>query len=923
MIRILGSLEIRQNDDWQPLTAAKPRQLLAALICRSGSAVSVERLLDEVWGEHPPATARQLLHGYVATLRRMLGDTNDVALVTTPSGYELVVGPGGLDSLRFLDLVATGGRLLREEQFEHASATFADAIACWRGDGALAGVAATLAVMAERDRLEAALLAAHEGRVEAELGCRRHREILPALDRLVREHPLREEFRRQQMLALYRSGRQADALAAYQDLRRKLVEALGIEPGTPVQQLHREILDGTGSQPAHATPWQLPPDLLYFTGRADELALLSARLTNSGPAPVVAISGPGGIGKSALAIHAAHIVARAFPDGVLYVDLHGATPGLSPLEPQAVLARFLRALGLSAEQIPDNRDEAIAVFRSKLAGRRLLVVLDNAIAADQVRSLVPATGESAAIITCREFPAALDSATHLPLSGLSEQDAIGQLTALVGADRVTREREAAAELVGLCGHLPLAIRIAGARLARRAGWTLRTMVDRLTDERHRLDELASENLAVRSSFDVSYRSLADSLDARDLAAARLFRLLGLLDGGDLSLPLAVVLDGRTPTEVDRSIQRLVDGQLLSSTAPGRYALHDLLRLFARELAEQFEDSTDRVAARTRVARWYVATARLAGQLAAPADPRCAGDTTGAHSLSDGRQGQQWLEAERPNLLAVARGAAGEPEFAWVTIELATILRNLLDINGLWDDMAELADWSWTAARAVGDRSAEARALNDRGGASIRRRRYDEAAGQLHQALAIRTALRDESGQAATVGNLGLVYRHLGRFDKAIGYLEDALELRRQLGDETGVVRTLDNLGLVLGDAAQPSRRITCHESALSLVRQLGDRRLEGLVLSNLADAYRADGSHARALSTAREGLRICREQRHRGGEAEALRALGTTHLALGDRSKADEYLLAALRIDQKLDDPQRPGETLPRAGSSDAAARLQ
>lgn len=604
--RILGPVEIRAGQEWQPVSAAKPRQLLAALLCRS-AAVPSERLVDELWGSTPPATARQLLHGYVATLRKLLNDPQGITLVTRAAGYQLLVAEGELDSLRFLCLTETGRRQLREGANEAAADTFAEAIALWRGDTALLDVNATLSVQAERSRLDTALLTAYEGEFEAALACQRHTEILPQLERLVGLHPLREELRRQLMLALYRAGRQADALATYQDLRRQLIEGLGIEPSSVVQQVHQEILNGpTPSMPAAATsvtPRQLPPDTTPFVGRAAELKQLNDLLRAGGTAMV---HGLGGVGKSALAIQAAHEFADHFPGGVLYADLRGSAAGSAPVDPLVVLTRFLRSLGVAAADIPDSVEETTALYRSLAAGRRLLQVLDNAADVTQLRPLLCST---ATIITSRQVLPTLDSGTAIQLGELPESQAIELLSHLVGSDRVLAEQAAAADLVRYCGRLPLAVRIAGTRLAVRPAWPLRHLADRLANENHRLDELEAGDRAVRSSLEVSYSALALSERPDDLAAARLFRLLGLLDGTEVSPRLAAVLADRPVAEVSRSLDRLVDVHLLTAGTPDSFSLPDLVHLLARAIALREEPARSRRAVQERMTRWHKSTAR--------------------------------------------------------------------------------------------------------------------------------------------------------------------------------------------------------------------------------------------------------------------------------------------------------------------------
>ncbi len=480
-------------------------------------------------------------------------------------------------------------------------------------------------------------------------------------------------------MALYRNGRQADALAAYQRLRRTLTDDLGIDPSQALRDLQAAILRQepalelapppitlAPAGPARAPmPRQLPAPPQSFTGRAQELAQLDAIAATADNQPVVvvvaAISGSAGVGKSALVIHAANRLAKHFPDGQLYINLQGATAGMAPLEPLEVLGRFLRALGVSGDQVPDGVDEATARFRSELADQRLLVVLDNAADTDQVLPLLPGQSGCAALITSRRVLAGLDTASHLHLDVLAAAEAIELLGRLAGKDRIAAEPEATSEVAQRCGWLPLALRIAGARLAARPGWPVRALAERLTDATRRLEELEASGLAVRASFEVSLHALQHSGDTGDQAAARAFGLLGLSDGPDLSLTAAARLLNEPEPAADRLLERLVDAQLLETPSPGRYQFHDLMRLYADQLAMRQYPEPERMAALTRLFGFFTATAweslrllRPGDRRLATADPRWA---RGGLRFADMAAALAWLEAERANLMAAIGQAA--------------------------------------------------------------------------------------------------------------------------------------------------------------------------------------------------------------------------------------------------------------------------
>ena len=654
--RILGPLEVLVAGRQLALTSPSHRALLAALLLRPNQAVATVRLIDDLWAQTPPARADVALRMAVSRLRRVFsagGQAGEDILVTRPGGYVLLVEPGQLDVHRFERLAAEGLRALASGHAEPAAERLREALALWRGP-LLADVDPMTPVVAEAQRLEQVRLAALRARIDADQALGRHAQALADLQALVADHPLDEGAAAQLMRALAQAGRVADALATYRQLRRRLVDELGIEPGPPLQLLEQAILTGDptiqaattrgAGASAPATPAELPPDVAGFTRRERELDQLDRALAGTGrtgAAVICAIQGPGGVGKSALAIHAAHRNAHRFPDGQLYVNLQGATPGLQPLAPLEVLARFLRSLGMDAAQVPTDVEEAAGRFRSLVEGRRLLIVLDNAHDKAQIRPLLPGGSTGAALATSRQLLATLESAQVLSLDVLPAAQAIELLARTVGRSRVAAEPDEAATVARHCGGLPLALRIASARLAARPAWPIGDLARRLADATSRLDELKLADIDVRTSFGVSVRALQHSTDATDHAAAAAFGLLGLPDGPDLSLAAAAELLDEPEQTARAQLERLVNAHLLDSPRPGRYQFHDLLRLYAREHAVQRFPRRERMAALTRLLGFYTTTAWRTLE------------------RSDERAASAWLETERANLLAAVDQAAAE------------------------------------------------------------------------------------------------------------------------------------------------------------------------------------------------------------------------------------------------------------------------
>ncbi|MGH3729937.1 MAG: BTAD domain-containing putative transcriptional regulator [Micromonosporaceae bacterium] len=569
---VLGPLLIRDNGREIFIQSSKQRLLLAVLLCYGNQLVSVDRLIDALWPNDPPKAPVKDVQVLVHRLRRTLGDDGRIASVG--SSYRILVQPDEIDTAVFKRFSENGRLAAATGAIERATRQLSSALELWRG-APFGDIGGSSALRAERDRLEECRLAVLEERVEADLLLGRHRELVAELTALVSENPTRERFRGQLMLALYRSGRQAEALEIYRKGRQVLVEELGVEPGTALQQLHATILaadpvlePGPLASPrlaavptplTTAVPALLPRDVADFTGRDEDVVRLRELLrpiAGHPAVPVVTVYGAPGAGKTALAVHVAHTLLGDFPDGQLFVDLGGASG--RPADPYQVLERLLRALGVDSRLLerPDERvDERVDVYRSRLGGRRLLLVLDDAASAAQVRPLLPGIAGPAVLVTSRRRMASLEGAVRVPVWMLPTDDGVRMLGRVCGPDRVAEDEAAAGEIVRACGHLPLAIRIAGSRLATRPHWPLHRLAARLSTGPGRLDELAIDGLDLRTV-------VAHSLEALDQDMAVAFGQLMSHCHAELTAGSVASRLGCDETRSEEILDTLVDSHLL-------------------------------------------------------------------------------------------------------------------------------------------------------------------------------------------------------------------------------------------------------------------------------------------------------------------------------------------------------------------------
>ncbi|GAB4086131.1 BTAD domain-containing putative transcriptional regulator [Myceligenerans cantabricum] len=875
------------------------RTLLSVLLSRANAPVSVYELSEHLWPGQDHVRAEQRLHLHVHRLRQLLDQPSRLSRVD--EGYRLRVLPGELDADRFETLV---------DEAEAAPGRCADlvdaALALWRGEpfGGLDCPALTDVVT----RLTERRLFAVELRCAAELRQGRHAAVVGMLTDVVARHPLRERPAELLMTALYRSGRQAEALAVYRGTRRVLVDELGVEPGEPLRVLERQVLAGepidadppaaAPARPGRPVPAQLPHDVGSFTGRTRELAELDA----VGPPAVVVISGTAGVGKTSLAVRWGHRAQDRFPDGQLYVDLRGYGPD-EAVSPHGALAGFLRALGVEGPDVPTATAERAALFRTLLAGRRTLVVIDNANDVEQVRPLLPGGPHGLAVVTSRDVLTGLvvrEGARRVHLDRMPVPEAAALFRTMAGpvADA---DPDAVATVVERCARLPLALRVAAEQMCCRPGMDVTGLVTELGGD-DRLDtlDLDDPHTAVRSVFSWSYTNLGPR-------AAHLFRLYGLHPGHHLSPPAMAAMAGLDLPAVRRAIAALVRAGMVEQDAEERLLPHDLMREYARERALAEEPAHERAAALRRLGTWYLyaaVAARFAVDprgaplvLTAPAPPQ-------VPEFGDRSTALRWFEVERPNLVAMIRQTAGtEPGLA---SQLARPLLTYFYLSKHWDDWLTTHRVGLEAARACGDPSGSARLLNGLGVAYSDLGRFAEAVAAHREADALYRVDDSALGMAWNLNNLGVTYDHMGRFADALESYERALELFTALGDRGGQGLVLYNIGDVHLQAGDPARAIERIREALHVQEGAGDMPGQRFTLKGLGDLDHAAGRHAEARASYTRALVISRELGDRLHTAELLDRLARTENALGHHEAAATRTGEAATIMATL---VRPGST--------------
>jgi DNA-binding SARP family transcriptional activator len=898
-----------------PVPPGKQRVLLAALLLRAGQRVDVAELTEALWGSKPPPTARASLQNYVRRLRQALVTGGGPTVVTQPGGYLIRVGPGELDVDRFESLLAAGRAAARAGAWAEAAGDLRAGLALWRGEP-LADVPSDALAAREVPRLAELRLLATEARIDADMHLGRHAEVIAELRQLTAVHPLRERLHALLMTALYRDGQQAGALAAYHNARGVLVGELGVEPGPELRRVQQQVLAGGPvlagetwqapagpeagqvTQPVLGVRCSLPPDTAGFTGRDGELGRITAAVAgaagNGGVVAIRAIDGMPGVGKTALAVHAAYLLRDRFPDRQLYIDLRAHTPGRDPLAPEAALAALLAAAGADPRFLPEDLEGRAVTWRDRMAGQRALLVLDNAASSAQVTPLLPGGDSCLVLISSRRHLADLPGAVVPVMLETLPPDRAREMFVRLAPRAAGGPAGLVAELAGLAGFLPLAISLLARVYNRHPSWSL---ADLAAETRARLLTLTAENHSVAAAFEVSWQHLAAG--QRDF-----FRCLGLHPGTAIDAYAAAALAGISLGEAARLLDGLHGEGLLTETGYRRYGMHDLIRRYATDRAAAGQ-AADREWAVERLLDYYQHAAALAGALIARHDPGRLAPAAPAvppaavPDLPDRARALSWMRAERASLLTCLDYAARAGQHARL-VALTAGVGALLRHDGPWTGAITRHAAAVSAARYLGDRPGHARALHHLGIARRLTGDFAGAAAALEEALGIFGDLGDRHGQAGALHDLGVVRYSTSDNPGAAAVLEEALGIFGDLGDRHGQADALR----VLGDVRRMSGDYLGAARALGEAREifcdLGDRHGQAGVLGYLGNVRRMSGDYPGAARALGEALGIFVDLGDRPGQASVLLSLGATRQAMGDSPGAARALEDALGIYRDL-----------------------
>ncbi|WP_440097648.1 AfsR/SARP family transcriptional regulator [Streptosporangium sp. H16] len=961
-IDILGPVTGRRGSQRLELGEPRRQAVLCVLAINAGQVVTKERLIDGVWGESPPKTAEQSVYTYVSGLRRTLDPDRDPrrpsrVLVSVSGGYSLRLAPEQVDALVFERCLDLARKAHADNAYETALRSLNRAVGLWRGT-CLSGIPGPSAEL-ERHRLGELRLTALELHTDLLLLLGRPQEAAARLVLLTSEHPLRERLRELYMIALYRCGRQVEALRVYQETRRLLAEEFGIQPHESLRRCHELILradplldrhpvlpapepvtvpvrapisslrdsehpGNSGNPEEPATPHaaertspdarrrksprakparQLPRDPVGFVGRAEELVRLRGLLSpwdGGPPHHVVAITGAPGSGKSTLAVRIAHMVRDRFPDGQLYANLRGATPGMKRLEPIEVINRFLRDLGVPPHAIPADVDEAAALWRGELDGREMLIVLDDAADLAQIRPLLSVPMGNAILTTSRESFTLLDDCARMPISGMRRTESSAMLAKLIGAERVAEDARATRRLIDLCGGLPLAVGIAGARLANRPRWNVNDLVRRLDDEHGRLRELAAGDLAVRSSLAVSYDMLADNDHLSDRTAARALRALGVLQTDDVTAHIIGALLDVPVETAEHAMERLVDAHLAEMDEPGRYRLHDLVRLFAKEKAASEEREADRDAILERALSSYVGTTRLAMKLGRYPHPISVDVDLSASplSLTSYEEARDWLRREQANLLSAAFQAMSAPRERTARLGVALVFALFWHLQhaGLRDQFLAISPQTLEIGRRLNDHSIESHAHGFAGVAMNMTNRPAEAVHHFRRQLDLCRQFSDAHGEQKALGSLAMNYLELGRYEETIDCARKQREIAEVIGYRSGEAYALTMLGGGYSGLRRFEQALEALNEALTICHREGDRYQEASVHSRLGGTHLAIGDARSAKASFEAALECARAERLSIAEPFLLLDLARSYRLLGETEHASDHLTRSLAL---------------------------
>jgi DNA-binding SARP family transcriptional activator len=916
--RVLGPIELWSAGQQCDLGPTRVRAVLAILLLTPRTIVPAEALIDRLWDTRPPPKARESLSAYIArlraSLRQALGD--GVRLAGRARGYVLDVDPEAVDLNQFRRLRRQADALTASGDYDHAALLLREADGLWHGQ-ALAGIGGDW-VARMRDSLEEERRAAIGKRIECELELGRHADLVGELGHLLAQYPLDETFIAHQMVALYGSGRQAEALSLYRNTRTRLIDEQGTEPGHTLSELHQRILrrdpqlavTPAGRHPDRVSrPETLPPETDEFVGRSKELALLTRE---QGDSPSISvIEGMPGVGKTALAMHAARLASARYPDGTFCLNFHTHDPASPSLDAGEALHQLLRMLTVPSAQIPDAIGERAALWRAQLSRRRAVVILDDAAGYDQIRPLLPAAGRCLILITTRSGLPDLEGARALSLDALPVDDAITLFRRIAGPGSAHDEDDVAAA-VRLCGRLPLAIQLTAGRLAQDYSPRLADLVEELSQSPAPL-RTGGASLEVMPAFDLSYRALEPDHQ-------RFFRTLGVSPCAQISPYAAAALAGGTPAEAGNALAALIDHHLLTRAPAGQFRFHDLIRGYAAMLAGQEDSRPERRQAVGRLLDYYLHTADQADRLLHPFRRRMPVSVTHPPATSPAMGTQEdaagWLESEWRNILQAAQ-YAGKHEWKRKCADLTHVLAGFVEIRAYWDEaiaahtlalqacrdlddptgiaqaslelsevsqqtgrheaMLSLAEDAVTIYRSLSDRRGEAEALDQIGMAHHRAARFREALAYYHEARILYGDAADRRGIANTLSHSGVACWQLGHYPDAMRHLRDALSLYRDVGDKRGEAKNLNNLGRMHLYFGYHRDALECYEMSLRIFRDIGAAQHQAIVYHNIGSVYHYKGSYDDGLAAYRRALEIYRDIGDLPDEADVLNDIGAIY----------------------------------------------
>lgn len=901
---ILGPIEGWANGTRLRLGGVIQERVLATLLLEAGRVLPVSRLVEAAWDEDPPPTASHQVRKAIADLRRRIPGGAEVLLTDGP-GYRVAIDEIEIDLAEF-------GLLAREAKTAAAAGRTAEAaeilrgaLALWRGS-VLAGTGGPV-IEAAATAIEERRLTASEQLFDLRLALGEASELVVDLRELTNQHPLRETLRGQLMLALYRSGRQAEALEEYGRVRELLVEELGIDPGSQLTKIYEGILrespELAGPPPPAPPaapvalpaepPCTLPNDLADFTGRDRELAELLRCAEESGEQgpQIVALDGMGGCGKTSLAVRAAHRLAQAYPDGQLHLDLRGHTPGDQPVTAGTALDSLLRALGIPGDRIPDDVLGRTALWRATLVGKRLLILLDNAADAAGIGPLLPASSGCLVLVTSRARLVDLDGAQWISIGVMSAEESTTLMAETLGAQRVAAEPEAAAELAQLCGHLPLALRIATARLRNRPRWTLRYLAERLSDETRRLDELSAGARSVSATLRLSYQAL-------DEECRTAFRILALHPGGDINVHAAGALLGTGIWEAEDLLETLLDVHLVQQPEIGLYTFHDLVRSFAQSLLGESTEGEDAVAVERLLGYYLTATEEACDILYPGRKKRPTGIPPAPAKLpdlGDADRAQEWFTREQTALISAVTLAErrGHDRYA------VCLVRNLvfqLNARGQMEEFGDLGRVAVAAARRLGDLGLLGVSLSNLGVACWRLGRFSEGLEAAREGRDVAVRLGDRHTEAHSETTLGQLSSLLGRFSEALVHLENSIAQERELNIPRAEAETLTVLSTLFEQWGRYEEARDAARRAVDLRDELGQHEHQFGAITDLALAHvglREYEEAARLLEKARE---LCADFGDPGDVALVLAASADVDERLGRPVGTPDFAERALDL---------------------------